>query len=128
MFFSLITLCQSKEGEFWEGSPLFLNVTVLFAMVIFIGSIIFFTIKQILYKKKKEEILRKKAKITSQNQYFNANDDKDPTRPLAVISIPVNGKVHIAGNVELLEKLPHIAKGVTSDLKDKPRIDLFDVQ
>lgn len=66
--------------------------------------------------------------ISSKNKDFDPKDDTDPNRAIAILKIPVDDAHSvIAGNVELLSKLPHITPEVYMTFSNAEKIDLFQV-
>jgi len=123
LFFVFLESCCCTK--FWKGSPLILNITVIFAAIILIVALILFLIHYYLGKRKLRREIKGKSIITNQSQDFNPYDDKDPNRPMAIIIIPTENETQFAGPIELFKKLPHVTREVINSFSSMERVDLF---
>lgn len=117
--------CFSLD-EFWNGSPLFLNITVILATVCLIAAVAYFLY---LHFAKAKSNAKEALKIDRDvEQEFDAGYDKDPTRPMALVMINDGGETKIAGPLGLFRKLPHVTSEVDAQLRKYKCVNLSEVE
>ena len=123
LFFAFFEL-GSCVSYFWSGAPLFLNITVILALVCLTLAGILFTLAYLKTKKRQQKAIVGNSSVANQNKDFDPTDDKDPNRPMAIIRIP-DGSDHIgiAGPIDLFQQLPHVTYEVMETIKPYKRID-----
>ena len=123
MFFLFLTSVRcSSAKEFWEGSPLFLNLTTIISVAVLIFSISFFLIKSYIVKKRKIKILHQNLVVSSKE--FDPHNDINPDRPLAVFKLR-NPKKYAGPSPELLGCIEHITPSVIKTIQKLKRVDLY---
>lgn len=116
--------------EFWHGSPLLLNITIIISLTVIILILLVKYCGWWCSRKENKKTKASRNYISSQNKDFNPKDDKDPTRPLAILKFPKDPKneksdLVIAGNMDLLMQLPHVTQEVVFALQDFDTVDIF---
>ena len=124
MFF--FALCQfGASSNFWNGAPLFLNITIILALVCLIIAGVYFAVHYHISKVNKAKAQIGNSSVANQTKDFDPIDDKDPTRPMAIIRIKTDKEDGIGGNLKLFKELPHVTYEVVETIDNYKEIQLF---
>ena len=126
MLFFAFWVFGSSFSHFWDGAPLFLNVTVLLATASLVLALFYFIISFFSSKKRKQKEQVGKSSVANQSKDFDPKDDIDPTRPIAILTMIENDGRKIAGPIELFEQLPHVTTEVMDTISRYGRKKLWD--
>lgn len=109
-------------SDFWNGSPVFLNTSIIFAFICIMITISFYAYNRYYISRKNK---RSVQEIVLSNTLYNFNsvNDKDPFRPLVILNVNIKGTDYYIGNKDLLVKLPHTTMESIKNLEDVPKYE-----
>lgn len=126
MIFLLLLENCICSSEFWSGSSLFLNITTISAVAIFIIAIIAFILKNFISKRKKFKSLQ--GNNIALTREFDPQNDNNPERPLVVLTIDSEGDTKYGGpDKNLISQIPRITLCDIKTIQNMERLDLFAV-